>query len=52
MEVFRAMYEVGLEREEGLLSGFTAEEREAYLALIAILTDNARQMLESEGALG
>lgn len=50
MEVFRAMYEVGLEREEGLLSGFTAEEREAYLALIAILTDNARHMLESEGA--
>lgn len=51
MEVFHAMYAVGLEREAALLSGFTAEEREAYLALISILTDNACHMLENEGAL-
>jgi len=50
MDVFRNMYEVGLDREERLLGGFTPEEREAYLALIAILTDNARGMLEREGA--
>lgn len=48
MEVFHAMFAVGLEREEGLLSGFTPEEREGYFGLIAILTDNARRMLESE----
>ena len=48
MEVFRAMYEVGLAREEGLLNAFSTEEREAYVALIAILAGNARQMLERE----
>jgi len=48
MEVFRAMYEVGLAREEGLLNGFSTEEREAYVALIAILAGNARRMLEQE----
>lgn len=50
MDVFRAMYAVGLNREATLMSGFNADEIEAYFALIAILTDNARRLLEQPAA--
>lgn len=46
MAIFRSMYDVGLNREAMLMSGFTSEEQQAYFACIALLTENARHMLE------
>ncbi|HWJ68475.1 MAG TPA: MarR family transcriptional regulator [Sphingobium sp.] len=50
MDVFRSMYDVGLEREAMLMSGFTGDEQAAYLACLDRLTDNAQQMLEQGAA--
>jgi hypothetical protein len=46
MDIFRSMYDVGLNREAMLMSGFTVEEQQAYFACMAMLTENARHMLE------
>jgi len=50
MDVFRSMYDVGLNREAILMSGFTLEERQAYFACMAMLTENARHMREHSAA--
>jgi DNA-binding MarR family transcriptional regulator len=47
-EIFKAMYEIALQREEGLMGGHSAEERVAYFAMIDRLADNAKAMLASE----
>jgi len=50
MDVFCSMYDVGLNREAILMSGFTLEEQQDYFACMAKLTENAQRMRDHNTA--